>query len=192
MPNITLYLVRHGQSESNTLSLLSSYPEIPGSTMRHLTTKGVEQAKAAGEQLSKEAVTVIIASPLTRTVETAMLISEATGVPVFQDVRLRETDFGIYNARPSREFFQRYTKPEERIETDGADGVESTLGMRDRVESILQDIARELPGQKVVLVSHADTLEQIHGRILGESVYDSAIGWSPATGSVTKLEWEGV
>ncbi len=190
MSTVTLYLVRHGQSESNTLSLLSSYPEVPGSTVRHLTVRGVEQAKAAGEKLKDEGVTVIISSPLTRTVETATIISEIIDVPVFQDVRLRETDFGIYNAHPSEEFFQRYTNPEKRIETDGSDGVESTVSMRDRVESILDDIARELPGQRVVLVSHADTLEQIHGKVLGESVYESALGWSPETGSVTKLEWE--
>ncbi len=189
MAKVTLYLVRHGESQSNRLNILSSYPEIKGQTERHLTSRGERQAKEVGEQLKGVGINVIIASPLTRTVETAQIISEIIGAPVFQDVRLRETDFGIYNAKPSQEFFQRYINPEQRIETDGSDGVESTVSMRDRVESILDDIARELPGQKVVLVSHADTLEQIHGRVLGESVYESAIGWSPETGSVTKLEW---
>lgn len=189
MASVTLYLVRHGESQSNVLNVLSSYPEIQGQTERHLTTRGERQAKEAGEKLKDEGIDVIIASPLTRTLETAQAISDIVGVPVFQDIRLRETDFGAYNTESANLFFQKYTKPEERIETDGSDGVESSLGLRERVESLLSDIAREFAGQKVALVSHADTLEQIHGKVTGESIYESAVGWSPETGVVIKLDW---
>lgn len=191
MPHITFYLVRHGQSESNALGLLSSYPEIPGMTVRHLTEEGIRQVKETAEKLREENVDIIIASPLTRTVETATIISEATGVPVLQDVRLRETNFGIYDAGPIERFFNAYSKPEERILTDGGDGVESFEDMRARVVSILDDIKKECAGKNVVLVSHADTLEQIHGVLVGEGVRASALGWSPKTGSMTKIEWQG-
>jgi probable phosphoglycerate mutase len=171
------------------LNVLSSYPELKGRTERHLTSRGERQAKEAGEKLKDEGIDVIIASPLTRTLETAQVISDIIGVPVFQDIRLRETDFGAYNTESANFFFQKYTKPEERIVTDGSDGVESTTGLRGRVESLLSDITREFAGQKVVLVSHADTLEQIHGKVTGESIYESAVGWSPDTGMVTCIQW---
>lgn len=188
---VTLYLVRHGESQSNVLNVLSSYPELKGRTERHLTTRGERQAKEAGEKLRDEGIDVIIASPLTRTLETAQAIGDIIGVPVFKDIRLRETDFGAYNTESADLFFLKYTNPRERITTDGSDGVESSLSLRDRVESLLFDIAEEFPRQKVVLVSHADTLEQIHGRVLGEDAYESALGWSPETGLVTKMEWQG-
>jgi broad specificity phosphatase PhoE len=188
MAHVTFYLVRHGQSESNALGLLSSYPEVPGRTVRHLTEQGISEVKETAEKLRQENIDVIIASPLTRTVETAAIISEATGIPVLQDIRLRETNFGIYDAGPVERFFNAYSKPEERILTDGGDGVESFEDMRARVVSILDDVKRECDGKKVVLVSHADTLEQIHGVLVGENVRASAIGWSPKTGSMLKIE----
>ncbi|MCW1888113.1 MAG: histidine phosphatase family protein [Candidatus Moranbacteria bacterium] len=188
MPHTTFYLVRHGQSESNALGLMSSYPEVPGRTVRHLTEQGIHEVKETAEKLREEGIDAIIASPLTRTVETATLISEATGVPVLQDIRLRETDFGMYNAGPVAKFFKVYTEPEMRIMTDGSDGVESFESMRARVESILHDVKKEFAGKKVVLVSHADTLEQIHGVLTKESVEVSVMGWSPKTGSVLKID----
>ena len=190
MAHVTFYLVRHGQSESNALGLLSSYPEVPGRTVRHLTEQGISEVKETAEKLRQENIDVIIASPLTRTVETAAIISEATGIPVLQDIRLRETNFGIYDAGPVERFFNAYSKPEERILTDGGDGVESFEDMRARVVSILDDVKRECAGKKVVLVSHADTLEKIHGVLVGEGVRASAIGWSPKTGSMLKIKYE--
>lgn len=190
MKTITIYLVRHGHAESNALGILSSYPEEPGRTVRHLTERGLIEVRETAEKLqAEEGIVAIIASPLTRTVETATILSEAIGVPVFQDVRLRETDFGVYNEREVAKYFQVYESAEKRIDASGNDGVESTLSQRGRVENFLSDIAREFAGQKIVLVSHGDTLEQIHGAIVGEDVLASSLGWSPKTGSMCKIEW---
>jgi broad specificity phosphatase PhoE len=189
MPEITLYLVRHGEADSNALGILSSYPEIAGSTARHLTERGISVVKTTAESLKDEGIDAIIASPLTRTVETATIISEAIGIPVWQDIRLRETDFGQFNALPMDKFFQVYDSPEKRIQTTGEDGVESIEDMRARVMSLLEDVMKKFAGKKVALVSHSDTLEQIHGIITKEDVRTSALGWSPSTGSMTKLVW---
>jgi broad specificity phosphatase PhoE len=190
MPSTTFYLVRHGQAESNALGILSSYPETPGRTVRHLTDEGVKLVTETAEKLKDEGIDVIIASPLTRTVETAQIISEATGVEVLQDIRLRETDFGLYNASPASQFFKVYSEPEKRLMTDGSDGVESYEDIRKRVTSILDDVKKEFAGKKVVLVSHGDTLEQIHGVLKEESLEVTARSWSPKTGSMLKMEIE--
>ncbi|MEK9173968.1 MAG: histidine phosphatase family protein, partial [Patescibacteria group bacterium] len=166
------------------------YPEIPGKSVRHLTEKGIVEVRATAQMLAGEAIDVIISSPMTRTVETATLISEATGIPVAQDIRLRETDFGKFNMGSIERFFQAYPEPSKRVETSGDDGLESIEGMRGRVESILHDIAKEYTGKKVVLVSHADTLEQIYGFLRDEGVVMSLRGWSPKTASCTKVVWE--
>ncbi len=189
MVGITLYLVRHGEAESNALGILSSYPEIPGRTVRHLTSRGIQEVQEMAESLRDERIDAIIASPMTRTVETATIVSEITGVSVLQDIRLRETDFGQYNVGPAAKFFKVYSEPEKRLMTDGSDGVESFESTRARVTNFLQDIAKEFAGKKVMLVSHGDTLEQIHGVVTSEDIAASAIGWSPKTGMCLKVEW---
>jgi broad specificity phosphatase PhoE len=189
MPEVTLYLIRHGEADSNALGILSSYPEITGTTDRHLTERGRAMVQETAKSLKEEGIDAIIASPLTRTLETAALISEAIGVPVRQDIRLRETDFGQFNNLPMERFFEVYDNPEKRIQTTGEDGVESIEATRERVMSLLKDIMERFNGQKVALVSHSDTLEQIHGIITAEDIQTSALGWSPSTASVAKFIW---
>ncbi len=191
MTGVTLYLVRHGEADSNAAGILSSYPEVPGRTVRHLTARGMAEVQETADSLREEGIDVIISSPLTRAVETATIIGEAVGVPVWQDIRLRETDFGQFNTLPMDKFFQVYSSPEKRIHTDGSDGVESFEDMRARVTNLLNEVAREFPGKKVVLVSHGDALEQIHGVITSEDVTASALGWSPKTGTYLKMVWQG-
>jgi len=191
MAGVTLYLVRHGEADYNAAGILSSYPEVPGRIERHLTARGMAEVQETADSLREEGIDVIISSPLTRAVETATIIGEVVGVPVWQDVRLRETDFGQFNTLPMDKFFQVYSSPEKRIHTDGSDGVESFEDMRARVTNLLHEVAREFPGKKVVLVSHGDALEQIHGVITSEDVTASALGWSPKTGACLKMVWQG-
>lgn len=189
MPQITLYLVRHGEADSNALGLVSSYPEAPENA-RHLTERGIEQIRKVGKLLEQEKVDIILASPLTRTRETATLIAEATGAEILYDIRLRETDFGAYNGLPVDQFLTKYPDPRGRIDTDGGDGVESFRSMQERAEHFLSDVRARYAGKTVVLVSHGDTLEQLRGVIEGNDLETTAVGWTPEKGSCTKFVWE--
>lgn len=190
MPQITLYLVRHGEADSNALGLLSSFPEIPEKTVRHLTEKGRAQIQEVAESLASEYIDAIISSPLTRTRETAEMIGDRLGLLVMYDIRLRETDFGLNNELSVKDFFAKYPDPSMRIQTDGSDGLESFSDMRIRVQSFLSDVKKEFPqGGTIVIVSHGDTLEQLRGVIEGNDLKTTANGWMPEKGSVTRIEW---
>mgnify|MGYP003457302090 CR=1 FL=1 len=182
--SLVLYLVRHGEAEHNVLGVGSSLPEI---TERQVKERGKEQIRAAAELLAGQSVDAIIASPLVRTQETAAIISEKTGVPVQTDDRLHETGLGVFNEQSIRRFFGKYPDPTMRISIQDDDGVESFDTMRARLESFLDDVRERYAGKTVVVVSHGDPLEQLHGIVMGEGIATAAMGWSPSKGGCTKM-----
>ena len=188
MQPIKIYLVRHGEAEHNVLSIGSSLPEI---TERHLTEKGKDQIREVAEFLRDKSVSAIISSPLLRTRETAAIISKSAGVPVDIDDRLHETGLGIFNEKPIQLFFDKYPKPEMRLSPDRADGVESFIDMRGRLQRFLSDLEEQYAGKTVVVVSHGDPLEQLHGILTHEAPGLSATGWYPTKGSCTEVVWIG-
>lgn len=187
-PQLTLYLVRHGEAEHNVRQVLDS---IVGDESYALTSRGREQISSVAERIASDGpVNVIISSPMPRTRETAEIIAKKNGtLEVLYDFRLRETDFGQWEGKPIQKFFEKYPTPETRIETDGSDGVESFISQRDRCAEFLADLKEQYPGKRIVLVSHADTLEQLHGLIMGDTVSEAAMGWSPAQGSMIKMTY---
>lgn len=85
-----LYLIRHGQTESNVNHLLdTAHPGAP------LTDAGLEQAAALAEKLGDEPIEAVYASDLTRAVQTATPLAGRRGVEVRQLEGLREIPAGV-------------------------------------------------------------------------------------------------
>jgi broad specificity phosphatase PhoE len=93
-----LILVRHGQTRSNVHGLLDTAAPGPG-----LTPLGHEQAAAVVDVLADERIDRVVASPLTRTVETATPLAEQRGLPLEQDAGLREILAGGLELRSDRD-----------------------------------------------------------------------------------------
>lgn len=92
---MNIYLVRHGQSKQNADKdyFCSNDEIIP------LTEKGFEQAKEAGEFLSKIplGITLIISSPYVRAKQTAGEIAKLTNIATIKyDKKLQEFRRGIF------------------------------------------------------------------------------------------------
>ncbi len=70
-----LYFLRHGESEFNKANTWSGSSDTP------LTSKGVDQAKQAGQKAHKKALKfdLIITSPLSRAKQTALIFAEQMG-----------------------------------------------------------------------------------------------------------------
>lgn len=84
--------VRHGQSETNLLGIFAG-----GADDTPLTDLGRNQAKQAGIELKKQKIDSIVASPLSRTLETAKIIAEKVGFDsrhIQVDPRIKEYDIG--------------------------------------------------------------------------------------------------
>lgn len=83
-----MILLRHGQSEFNLH--FAATRRDPGIIDPRLTPLGHSQASDAAQQLVGQGIERIIASPYTRTLQTAGPVAEALGLPVTIDPMIRE------------------------------------------------------------------------------------------------------
>ena len=145
-----LYIVRHGQSEWNALH------KVCGATDAPLTEKGraqaAETAALVAEMTKDEPIDLIIASPLSRALDTGRAIQEACGgVPLIIDDRIREINFGENEGRSTRDpDFQ----AEKRIFPRRHPGGESMLMFTHRIYSFLDDIRVRYADKTVLPACH--------------------------------------
>ena len=94
-----VYLVRHGDA-------VGTKGKFHGMKDTPLTTKGVNEARDVAQTLidTKIPFKKIIASPLSRTADTAEIISEATGLPVEYRKELYPLDLGAYVGKSTDEY----------------------------------------------------------------------------------------
>ncbi len=148
----TYTVLRHGESISNTLNVMSS---VAGDEDDKLTEKGAEEAVRAGEALKSQGFDMIIASPFRRTRETAQHVADVLGLPsesIVYDERLREIDAGTFENRSVYEFgllFQGEGWFEKR-----ADGGESHADVRARMADFIFDTDARYKNQRVLIVTH--------------------------------------
>ena len=142
----SVYFIRHGQTEWNLQH------RIAGVTDVELTEEGRRQARAAAEELLSSGVQIdeIWSSPLKRAADTAMILSEATGIPWRREMRLTEQDFGRWEGlAPSDEGFI----SEKQQFAVRCGGGESMLRVAQRVYDLLDELKKE-PERTRLLVAH--------------------------------------
>ncbi len=154
LPKNHYYFQRHGESETNVTSVISSWPE---KKEFHLTEKGRAQVAASAKKLKKKGVEMIFASDLVRTKETAEIIAKETGVPIVFDERLRELNVGAFNGRPDREYHASFSNRLERF-AKAPEGGESLHECRKRMVDFIKELEQKHRGKKIVIVSHGDPL----------------------------------
>ena len=146
-----LYIIRHGQCEWNALH------KVCGSTDSPLTEKGraqaAETAALVAHMTCDEPIDLIIASPLSRALETGKAIQAACGgnIPLIIDDRIREIDFGDNEGRSTGDpDFQAEKRMFPRRHPNG----ESMLMFTHRIYSFLDDIRVRYADKTVLLACH--------------------------------------
>lgn len=142
-----LYFTRHGQTIWNVEN------KICGATDIELTELGHEQAVKLGEMIKTGMYHIdeILYSPLIRAAETARHISEQTGIPMREEPRLKEQNFGYYEgtARNGLEFGQAKTHF-----IDHYNGGETMLHLCQRIYNLLDELKEEADCKTYLLVAH--------------------------------------
>lgn len=168
-------VVRHAESEANRAKVLSGQtPEVP------LTDLGHAQARAAGAQLAQQLrgrPVRILASPYTRTIETAQHIARALGVPeheIVTDPALRERSFGVLEGSqdiamhklPGYVLMQgkKALRANEHWKPEGGESLED---VRQRVAPIIDHHVRQYPGHHHVVVTHGHVVKAMHAHAHG-------------------------
>lgn len=139
------YYTRHGQTVWNVEN------KICGATDSPLTEKGRAQARELGEKILAEGLQIdgILYSPLSRARDTALIVSEITGIPAQAEARLTEQNFGKWEgtARNGAEF-----QAAKADFVTGYEGGESMLRLAQRIYNLLDDIKAQ--DKIYLLVAH--------------------------------------
>ncbi|MGB4834027.1 MAG: histidine phosphatase family protein [Candidatus Moraniibacteriota bacterium] len=184
----TYYLVRHGEAETNVLGIVSS---VGGKREYPLTPRGRRAVSETAVFLGHEQPDFIISSPVLRTRQTAEILRDALSIPLTIDERLCEVRFGNFEETDYRAFLDFMAEHGGRTAGAPELGVEGYVDVRERVTSFLADVAGTFSGKKIVIVSHGDTLQEIHGELMGTPVGPSQDGWYPAKGSCLSVSRNG-
>ena len=160
-----VFLVRHGAT------VLTAEDRFAGATNVQLSDEGRSQAGRLAQRLASENISVVYASPLDRTVETASIIAAPHKLEIQKRDGLREISHGHWEELTRKEVDAKY--PEEALMWDkdpytfAPSGGESGLAVTARALPALLDIVRAHPGGTILVVSHKATIRLLLSSLLG-------------------------
>lgn len=172
------FLMRHGESQSNATRTLNGLEDPTNG----LTEQGRSQVLRSASLLGDKNITKIIASPLTRTKETAQLLQQELGLSedaVVFDERLREVTFGVWEGKSVDEYVRSFVSVEELMATP-VEGGESWDDVRKRVGACLYDIDATYNNERVLIVAHGAPLRMLIAVSRGMTVREFSHEWQIA------------
>ncbi len=133
----------HGTTTDNEKEISSGWFDVD------LSEKGVQQSIDLKDQTKDKHFDVIFCSDLKRAVHSAELTFKGS-VPIIQDTRLRECNYGDYNAQPSS-----IVEPmqEQNIQTRFPNG-ESYEDVKIRIAEFINFLKTKYQGKHVAIVAH--------------------------------------
>ena len=145
--SVAIVYETHSISEDNERGIATGW--LDG----RLSPRGRDLAAALGQRRRADGLAAVYTSDLGRAVETTAIAFAGTPIPIIQDARLRECNYGRWNGMPVAQLdAARLTH----IDTPFPDG-ESYRQATARVASLLADLARDRDGARVLLIGHAAT-----------------------------------
>jgi len=163
---VRLFLVRHGETESNRLGLALGRSDVP------LNERGVLQSERLGEALSGEPLAAVYASPLRRTLETARAVAGPHGLEVTVEERLIEMEIGELDGLTFAEVRTRYPGLlEEWVSGPGPNmpmpGGERLVDVQERAWSTVTELAARHAEEAVAAVTHNFVILSLLTKVLG-------------------------
>jgi ribonuclease H / adenosylcobalamin/alpha-ribazole phosphatase len=164
----TFVLLRHGETPLTPQKRFSG----SGGTDPSLSAVGREQAERAAEALAaRGTIQHILASPLTRTRQTAAAVAERLGIEVTVEDGLIETDFGAWEGLTFGEVRERY--PDDLNtwlsdpEAEPTGGGESFAATATRIAATRDKLVPAYAGRTVLLVTHVTPIKTFVRLALG-------------------------
>jgi probable phosphoglycerate mutase len=187
-----LVVVRHGQTSWNLEGRAQGHTDIG------LDDTGRDQAQALAPYVAAMAPTALWSSDLARARETAVRLSEATGLEVRLDPRLREFDAGARAGLTLAEFAERFPEAHDAWRsghiTGHVPGAETTADVVSRMVPALREIWDATPpGETSVVVAHGACLKVSLLAFLGwpDSVTDTLRGLDNCGWAVLEADAHG-
>ena len=165
----TLYIVRHGETDWNKMGKYQGITDVP------LNENGLNQAKACGEALKDITFDRILSSDLSRALVTAETIRGDRTTPITVDKRLRELNFGDWEAMLFSDIEARwpglidemYLRPHLVKVPNG----ESFKDLQDRAWAGLEEFINENVEEETLLIAcHGGTIRTLLCKLLDISI----------------------
>jgi glucosyl-3-phosphoglycerate phosphatase len=157
-----LVLWRHGETDYNAAS------RMQGQLDSVLTDVGRKQATFAVPALARFSPEVVLASDLKRATDTAMIFTQATGVPLRFDKRLRETHLGLWQGMTGPQVDEQWPGARQIWQTDPAwtpPGGEARTEVATRAAEVVAELD-ESTEDTAVLATHGGLIIALTGYLL--------------------------
>ncbi len=150
MTSTIVGLLRHGQTDWNIDFRLQGIADIP------LNETGIAQAEMAGQAIDGNDWDLLLTSPLSRARDTADIVAKHAGFDVIQvEPMLLERSFGEAEGLLYEEWRAKYQ------DTNLVPGSESLIELAARARLLLDTLATNYPGQRVLTVSHGALIRKL-------------------------------
>ncbi|WP_040197888.1 histidine phosphatase family protein [Candidatus Soleaferrea massiliensis] len=148
----TVYLVRHAQAEGNHKRIFQGFTDA------EISEIGEKQLERLAERFREIELDCIYASPLIRTMKTAMAVNRYHDLPIEVDERLKEINGGEWEGQFWSTFPEKYPEINDNWENHPerfqAIGGESMQELYERVSRAVLDIVGRNRGKRIAIVSH--------------------------------------
>jgi broad specificity phosphatase PhoE len=183
-----LILVRHGSTQ------LTAENRFSGAVGVDLSDEGREQVRRLAVRLQAETIAAVYCSPLSRTVETAAILSEPHRLKAVPRPGLQEISHGRWEGLTRKEVEDQFPGEYESWESDpftfAPVGGESGVAVLARALPVIREIVVAHAGQCVLVVSHKATLRLLLSSLLGFDArgYRDRLDQSPACLNVVEFK----
>jgi alpha-ribazole phosphatase len=184
-----LYLIRHGETESNKQKRYQGWTESP------LSAQGVRQAEKVGFFMAAQKIKGLYSSDLKRAVHTARVIGAGSGLEPVVTPLLREIHFGQWEGQTFNEIEKTWGDEISAWLDDpfhvAAPGGETLGQVCARMQSFLEQLAGQFSGDdRIAAVTHGGSIRALLYQVLNldhSSFWDIKID----NASVSLLRKEG-
>lgn len=187
-PPVTTLMARHGAS---TYSLEKRFSGSGGVDVP-LAPIGIQQAQALAREVKiRGNVTHIVSSPILRTLQTAHIVAEVTGLSVSENADFAECSFGEWDGLTFADVRERWPHELDEWLADShvaPPGGESLVQCRDRVNRGREKVIEQFPAQTILVVSHVLPIKIMTGIATGAPL-DSTFRMELPPCSLTSLVW---
>ena len=179
--------IRHGETAWNVNTRIQGQLDVG------LNATGRWQAERVGQALADEPIAAIYSSDLLRAWDTALSISQASGISLQTHEGLRERGFGLFEGKTFDEIALKW--PEAAVRWRKRDpgyapegGGESLLAFRTRIEEVVNALAAPHAGTQIVLVAHGGVMDMLYRAATRQEI-QSPRTWALGNAAINRLLW---
>ncbi|MFF0289002.1 histidine phosphatase family protein [Streptomyces sp. NPDC005262] len=143
--SIQIVYETHATTADNEAGIATGW--LPGA----LSATGRAQARELGRRRRDDGIVAVFTSDLDRAVNTAQIAFTDTALPIHQDPRLRECNYGELNGRPMAFVETRRTRHID----EPFPGGQSYRDVEAATDDFLRDLAADRDGTRVLVIAHS-------------------------------------